>query len=188
MKITSGISSDFVSIELTVETPMLRGNFASFEGMLLNDSKTPKGVTVTKIAEDISKVSIPVMGSMDSGSGIRGISINAADLEKISNTLQRFIKAGLGIKRKKTVIVPLKGAKSVAVQDAINSAVRDKKNILLIDDQKLYLRGDSSHKQYEFIYGESEYLDLVLLANKSGNLISKLTKLYEPKLHEQDWY
>lgn len=186
-------SSSFI---ITVQSPLVVHHYSSLSGMLMSDDTAPRGINVEKRDMDTALISFPVNGQIIPGpsEGTAGVSQDAnASVQNVINIVKRFATAGIRTRLKRTEFLPILdfsgGYSFEELQEDVKKAVKEKRNFMVIDTYKNYLKNtkDMTYEfnQYPIPFGTSEYCDFALLAG-AGKL-SEIRRLYKNKLKKTSW-
>lgn len=214
MKLSSNYNPENSKFTLEVTTNLVSEYFYNLRGMLIQHNDVPKDIEVTKrgndtalisftmLKEEVERISTPMpkelLDKMSKMFGvpadnIKGGVIDASQtdgpLKLIDSIINQFINSAMSYKLKRTEFLPLTNyPKSDLIEDA-KSALKNKRNLCIIDDFKKYKKSMNSRtyefNQYELEYGTSEYYDVITML--CTGLYDEFKSIYSQKLVNTVW-
>lgn len=157
---------------------------ASRKGYIHEDTE------IKHVAEGKSLIMIPcnIEGSENLRDGDRITNLPSMVTEHLSNVLESFSRRAAELEMSELEFIPLSGYPLEQMKEDVDRAIKDKRNIVLIDTYRNYKRLvdhlTEESKQLTLEYLNNEYADLAWIIH-SGNL-KELNK-YKTKLEKKSW-
>lgn len=195
MKIESTYSPSDNKVIFTVESNLFTKYYPNFSTLLNDCDKLPKGITTEKGGEDNQvKIQFPLpeeseVKTLGRNSSLAAVSINVKDVNAINDFLDDFTNTALRYELKRTEFIPLEGYPVDNLHEEIVDAVKNKRNLCIIENFKQYQERDKNEykfNQYIIQYGTEEYADAVLMIYNKD--LEKLSKVWKDRLSLTEWY
>ena len=155
-----------------------------------NSSYLPKDTELKKVDSGKVLVIMPctIEGAEDYRDGDRIKNLPDLVTEHLSNVLETFSRRALEHEMKEIEFIPLSGYSMDKLKEDIEQAIKDKRDLVLIDTyanyKKLVRQETIETKQCRFKYLDNDYADVAYLIH-SGN--SGELKKYKSRLEKTSW-
>lgn len=151
----------------------------------------PNGTEIKRVEDSrcliILPIDIPGTENLNNGDRVTGIPKDV--LEKISDMISEFRSSAVQKELETTEFIPLTGYPLDDLKSDIVEAIKNKRNLCIIDDYSNYKKFSRQEitkiQQYRIKYSSNDYSEVALYIYE-GNL-KELRNIYSKKLEEVDW-
>ena len=150
----------------------------------------PKSTEIKKIDEESVLISLPctIEGAENIENGERINNLPELVTDHLSTLIDTFTKKAMEEEMKEIEFIPLSGYPIDKLKEDIEQAIKDKRDLVLIDSyanyKKLANQEVLESKQCRFKYLDNDYADVAYLIH-SGNV--KELKKYKSRLENKSW-
>lgn len=150
----------------------------------------PKSTEIKKIDEESVLISLPctIEGAENIENGERINNLPELVTDHLSTLIDTFTKKAIEEEMKEIEFIPLSGYPIDKLKEDIEQAIKDKRDLVLIDSyanyKKLANQEVLESKQCRFKYLDNDYADVAYLIH-SGNV--KELKKYKSRLENKSW-
>lgn len=191
MNVSTGFDPDSKKITVTVSTNLLKKYHPNFKGLFQMAQKKPKGLEVNIKGGGRAIISFPIpeenIKVVGEGKGMVGV--DREDMDGVMEIINRFANSAIRKELKQTEFVPLEGYNEESLKEDVKAAVKNKRNLCIIDTYENYLKNEEDRKyeynQYLVDYGTDEYMNIAI-SIATGKL-SEVRKQYKKKLKKENW-
>ncbi len=195
MNIQTSFTPEGELVTINVETNLLSKYFSNFKGLIKNDPDSPAGIDVERLTTTSALITFPIdkVGKIQKVDENRmAVAIDSSLMEKLNEIINLFVNCALRKEFNSTEFIPLSGYPVENLIEDIQGAVKNKRNLCIIDEYSEYLKMQKDKRSGEFKlnqvmveYGTSEYSECAILLY-NGNL-EELKNKYQDKLVYKSW-
>ena len=195
MNIQTSFAPDSKLVTINIETNLLTKYFPNLCGLIKDSPDAPRGAEVERITSTSAMITFPIEGSGEIkrvDENRMAVAIDASLMDKLNGIINLFVNCALRKEFKSTEFIPLSGYPVENLQIDIQEAVKNKRNLCIIDDYAEYLKmqkdkrsGEFKLRQFMVEYGSPEYSECAILLYQGK--LEELKTMYSEKLEYRSW-